>query len=100
MGRSSSPNGSKYFFFSTSLRPALGPTQTPIQWVPGILSLGVKRSGRKLTTHLQLVPRSRKRGSVFKAKETLSYQHLFLLSLHVSTLILGHHQASYSDKKI
>jgi hypothetical protein len=26
---------------------ALGPTQTPIQWIPGALSLGVKRSGRE-----------------------------------------------------
>jgi hypothetical protein len=26
---------------------ALGPTQAPIQWVPGALSLGLKRSGRE-----------------------------------------------------
>jgi hypothetical protein len=26
-------------------RPALGPTQPPIQGVPGLLSLGVKASG-------------------------------------------------------
>jgi hypothetical protein len=26
-------------------RTALGPTQPPIQWVPGILSLGVKQPG-------------------------------------------------------
>jgi len=26
-------------------KKALGPTQPPIQWVPGVLSLGVKRSG-------------------------------------------------------
>jgi hypothetical protein len=34
-------------FFTTASRTALGPTQTPIQWVPGALSLGVKRPGRK-----------------------------------------------------
>jgi hypothetical protein len=27
------------------IRTALGPTQPPIQWVPGALSLGVKRPG-------------------------------------------------------
>jgi hypothetical protein len=35
-------------------RPALGPTQPPLQWVPGVLSPGVKaRPGR------DAVPRSR-----------------------------------------
>jgi hypothetical protein len=35
------------FFFTTVLRPALGPTQLPIQWVTGALSLGVKRPGHE-----------------------------------------------------
>jgi hypothetical protein len=33
------------FLFTTVSRPALGPTQPPIQWVPGNLSLGVKWHG-------------------------------------------------------
>jgi hypothetical protein len=33
--------------FSTVSRPALGPTQPPIQWVLGTLSLEVKRPGRE-----------------------------------------------------
>jgi hypothetical protein len=33
--------------FSIPLRPALGPTQPPIQWVLGALSPGVKRQGRE-----------------------------------------------------
>jgi hypothetical protein len=37
----------KNFIFSTSSRPVLGSTQPPIQWVPGALSPGVKRSGRE-----------------------------------------------------
>jgi hypothetical protein len=45
--------------FSAASRPALGPIQPPVQWVRRALSLGVKRSGRKLTTHLRLVPRLR-----------------------------------------
>jgi hypothetical protein len=35
------------FKIVTSFRPALGPTQPPTQWVPGALSLGVKRPRRE-----------------------------------------------------
>jgi hypothetical protein len=33
------------FLFTTGSRTALGPTQPPIQWVRGALSLGIKRPG-------------------------------------------------------
>jgi hypothetical protein len=33
------------FLFTTASRTALGPTQPPIQWVQGALSLEVKRPG-------------------------------------------------------
>jgi hypothetical protein len=46
-GRSSSSARVINFLFSASSRPALGPTQPPIQWVPGVISLGVKRLGRQ-----------------------------------------------------
>jgi hypothetical protein len=39
------PGGQEIFLFFMSSRPALGPTQPPIQWVPGALSAGVKRQG-------------------------------------------------------
>jgi hypothetical protein len=35
------------FLFTTVSRPALGPTQPPIQRVPGALSIGVKRPGHE-----------------------------------------------------
>jgi hypothetical protein len=47
------------FLFTTKSRAALVSTWPPIQWIPGALSLGVKRLGVKLTTHLNLLPRSR-----------------------------------------
>jgi hypothetical protein len=42
-GRSSSPGKVKNYLFSTSSGSALGPTQPPIQCVPGALSPVVKR---------------------------------------------------------
>jgi hypothetical protein len=41
------PAGVGIFLFTTASRTALGPTQPPIQWVAGALSLGVKRPGRE-----------------------------------------------------
>jgi hypothetical protein len=46
--RSSSPGIVKNFLFFMSSRPALTPTQPPIQLVPGALSLRVKRLGREV----------------------------------------------------
>jgi hypothetical protein len=41
-------------------RPALGPTLPAVQWVPAVLSPGLKRGqGMTLTTHTHLVRRSR-----------------------------------------
>jgi hypothetical protein len=37
----------KYDLTTTASRPALGPTQPPIQWVTGVLFLGVKRPARE-----------------------------------------------------
>jgi hypothetical protein len=37
----------KNFHLPMYSRPALGPTQPPIQWVSGALSPGVKRPGRE-----------------------------------------------------
>jgi hypothetical protein len=64
------------FIFLTSSLQVLGPTQPPIQWVPGAFAPGVSRRGVKLTTHFQLVPRSRIRGYIL----SISLHGLLLIS--------------------
>jgi hypothetical protein len=50
-GRISSPGIFKHFRFSIASRAAVSSTQLHIQWVPGTLSLELKRLGRE-TDHL------------------------------------------------
>jgi hypothetical protein len=61
-GRSSTPRHRQSIFpLPSASRPALGPTQPPVQWVQGAFSPGVKGGcGMMLTTHPLLVPRLRK----------------------------------------
>jgi heme/copper-type cytochrome/quinol oxidase subunit 4 len=47
------------FLFIIATRMALGQTQPPNRWVPGALSLGIKRLGVKLIILLHLVPKSK-----------------------------------------
>jgi hypothetical protein len=72
-GRSSTPGRVRNFLFSMSSKRVLGSTQPPMRWVPGALSPGVKRPERELTTHLQLVMRSRKYGSIHPLPHTPSW---------------------------
>jgi hypothetical protein len=50
------PAGMGIFLFTNASRTALGPTQPPIQGVPGVLSLGVKRPGREAIPPLSQYP--------------------------------------------
>jgi len=51
--------GKRIFPLASVSRPALGPTQLPVQWVLGVISPGVKRGrGVTLTTHPHPEPRS------------------------------------------
>jgi hypothetical protein len=45
-GRGCNPAGARDFFYPTACRPALEPTQHPIQWLPGALP-EIKRPARE-----------------------------------------------------
>jgi hypothetical protein len=47
LGGSSPGRGFEFFSSPPRTRPVLGPMQPPIQWLPGALSLGIKRPGRE-----------------------------------------------------
>jgi hypothetical protein len=50
--------------YSKAWRPALGSTQSPIQWVPWAVTLSLSDGRANLTTHLHLVPRLRIREAI------------------------------------
>jgi len=50
------PTGARTIPLAIASRPALRPTQHPIQWVTGALALGVEWLGCKMTIHLHLLP--------------------------------------------
>jgi hypothetical protein len=69
-------------------RPAVGPTRFPVQWVPRVLSLGVKHGwGVVLTTHPHLVPRS----CMSKSYTSSPFLHLHMCVVGLLYLsIVGH----------
>jgi hypothetical protein len=56
-------NSQQRYKITTVYKLALGPTHRPIQWVPVVLPLELKRNGRE-AKHVHLVPRVRMSGGV------------------------------------
>jgi hypothetical protein len=68
-GRGSIQNRQRVFPLTSASRPALGPTQSPVQWVPGALSPGGKAGPGRDADH-----------SPPSSAEVKKEQELYLLS--------------------
>jgi len=66
------------FLFTTAWRTALGPTQPPIEWVPGDLSLGVKRLGHEANHSPPLSAEVKNAWSYTFAPNTSSWRDAYL----------------------
>jgi hypothetical protein len=69
-----SRRGMGIFLFTTVSKTALGPTQPPIQWVPAVLSLGVKRPGREADHSPPSSAEARMRGAIPPLPNTSSWR--------------------------
>jgi len=98
--RFDSLRGLRIFLFDVSSKPALGPTQLPVQWVPEASFSRVKRPESE-TDHSHLVPRLM-RGAVPPLSNTHTHTHTHtqilnsesLTHLHFSRalmLLFSHH---------
>jgi hypothetical protein len=65
----------KIFLFSTAFRPTLGPTQPPIQRLPGAFSLGIKRQGREADHSPPTSAEIRKGGAIPPLPHTSSWNN-------------------------
>jgi hypothetical protein len=77
-------------------RTALGPTQPPIRWVQGAISLGLKRSGREAD---HLPPSSAEVKNVWSYTSTPQYAFMTGCSVkvvHVLNLIPDHYDVILS----
>jgi hypothetical protein len=72
-----SREGLGIFLFTTASRPALRPTQPPIQWVKGAFSLGVKQPVFEAKHSLP---------SSANVKNAWSYTYTLAIRLHVVVL--------------
>jgi hypothetical protein len=77
----------KNFRFSISLKPALGQNQPPIQWIVELLPRGYSGRVVTLTTRLQLVPRSGKRGSIHPLRHTSSWRSAELARVKQNVIV-------------
>jgi hypothetical protein len=88
-GRGSIPGRVKMFLFYIVSRPALRPTLSPIQWIPPVLSPGVKRPGREADHSPQSSSEVKNGGAISPLPHTSSWPifkiHLYIIHNYIYT---------------
>jgi hypothetical protein len=96
-----SRRGLGIFLFTTASRTALEPTQPPIQWVPGALTLGIKRPGleadhsppssaevKNAWSYTSTPPVRLHGGAQLKYRDNFTFTHYRTMQLNTSVLIV------------
>jgi hypothetical protein len=86
----STPNGKEIFLFSIMSRPALGPTQPPIQWVPRAVSLRVKRPPACLLVLAELISSTLKTEAIFSSETSVETQRTTRLHIPEDDTLHNH----------
>jgi hypothetical protein len=77
----------KYFLFDVAFRPALGPTQLPVKWVPWVLFPGVQWQECEVDNSLSSSAKVKNGGTIFPLPHMSSqHGHLYLLPLTLRTV--------------
>jgi hypothetical protein len=85
---SSSPGKVKNFLFSTLFREVLGPPNLLSNGYRGLFQRGLSGRGVKLTTHLQLVLRSRKCWSIHPLRDNITLFILYCRCIAVQLILI------------
>jgi hypothetical protein len=78
IGGFESREGLEIFLFITASRKFLGPTQPPIQYILGALSLGIKKPGRE-ADHTRLP----------SAEVKNAWSYIFIPTVHLHGMVLS-----------
>jgi hypothetical protein len=86
------------FLFSTASRPVLGTTHSPLQWVLGFLSPGVKRPGREIVHSPPSSAEVKNCGAI--PALLIRLRGVVLNELSVGTTLLLHYLQNYFNLRL
>jgi hypothetical protein len=96
--RDSFPPRGKVFLFSIAFTPVLGPTQPPIQWVPGAIYPGLERLGREAENSPSSSAEVKSGGAIPPLPHTSSWRSALLVNARSTGIICIYHGTELQTK--